>query len=98
MSRLAEPLLAERERTQEMEIVLRWALASSFRDDALVLFREARSPSEAENAVERLHRPPTQQSHLDRYLEEERRGSASGPDTLVVSHLFFQAWGRKPEV
>jgi hypothetical protein len=85
VSRLAEPLLAERERTQQMEIVLGWAHISSYRDDAVVLFREARSPSEAQNAVERLHRPPTQQAHLDRYLEEERGGSPTGSDTLVVS-------------
>ena len=84
VSRLADPLLAERERTRQMESVLVWALASPYRHDALVLYREARSPNEAQNAVERRHRPPTQQSHLDRYLAEER-GAPSGTDSLVVS-------------
>jgi hypothetical protein len=85
VSRLAEPLLAERERTQQLEAVLRWALASDFRQDAIVLYREARSPNEAQNAVERQHRPPTQQAHLDRYLASVRKGSLSGTDSLVVS-------------
>lgn len=85
VSRLAQPLLAEQERTHQMETVLRWALGSEYRSDTIVLFRAARSPSEAENAVERVHRPPTQQAHLDRYLEEERKDGATGSDTLVVS-------------
>src|SRR5262249_17825379 len=51
VSRLAEPLLAERERTRQMETVLQWALVSDYREDPIRLYREARSPNEAQNAV-----------------------------------------------
>ena len=85
VARLAEPLLAERERTVQMERVLEWALASEYRNDTIRLYREARSPNEAQNAVERVHRPPTQQAHLDRYLAEARKGPLSRTDTLLVS-------------
>jgi hypothetical protein len=30
-------------------------------------------------------------------LKADLRRHIDDPDTLIVSHLFFQAWGRKPE-
>jgi hypothetical protein len=85
LTRLAEPLIAERERTHQLEYVLDWALLSSRREDPVVLYREARSPSEAANAIDRIHRPPTQQAHLDRYLAEMRPGAGTGSSRLLVT-------------
>ena len=84
VSRLADPLLAERERTFQMEAALRWVLQSPYRTHPLALYREARSPNEAQNAVERRHRPPTQQAHLGPYLRE-KRGEPAGSDSLYIS-------------
>jgi len=84
VSRLADPLLAERERTFQMEAALGWVLQSPYRSNPLALYREARSPNEAQNAVERRHRPPTQQAHLGPYLRE-KRGEPRGSDSLFVS-------------
>lgn len=82
---LYRPLAAERERTYQLEDVIDWALLSDRRENPLVLYREARSPSEAANAVERIHRPPTQQAHLDRYMAERRHGPGTGSSRLLVT-------------
>lgn len=82
---LYRPLAAERERTYQLEDVIDWALLSDRRENPLVLYREARSPSEAQNAVERYHRPPTQQAHLDRYMAERRPGPGTGSSRLLVT-------------
>lgn len=79
------PLAAERERTYQLEGVIEWAMLSDRREDPLLLYREARSPSEAVNAVDRSHRPPTQQAHLDRYLAERRPGLGTASSRLLVT-------------
>ena len=82
---LYRPLAAERERTYQLEGVIDWALLSDRRENPIVLYREARSPSEASNAIERTHRPPTQQAHLDRYMAERRPGPGTGSSRLLVT-------------
>jgi len=72
-------------RTYQLERVIEWVLASDRREDPLLLYREARSPSEAANAIERSHRPPTQQGHLDRYMAERRPGPGTGSSRLLVT-------------
>ena len=50
----------------------------------------------AENLSERILADGlVERSELDR-LKQELRHDLDDPNTLVISHLFLQAWGRKP--
>lgn len=68
VSRLVNPLLAEKEKTFQMENIIKWMMASDFRENRLILCEDARQPVMATNAVNRRHRPPTSQFYLDVYF------------------------------
>ena len=84
VSRAARPLMAEREKTRQLEAIIDWMLASEYRHAALVLERNANPAEVVRAAVDRRWRPPTYQDYLDAYLAT-RRGHASGQPTLVVT-------------
>ena len=84
-SALARPLLAERERTVQLETLVDRVLRSPWRDRPIRLYRAANPPVGAENAVDRIHRPPTQDLFLQDYVRHRRGHDASPGDTLWVT-------------
>jgi hypothetical protein len=84
VSRLAQPLLAEHEKTKQLELVIDWMLQSEYRHRYLAIETPA-NPVDAENgAVKRRTRPPTYQRYLDAYVTSQK-GEPGGPPTLVVT-------------
>ena len=84
VSRAARPLMAEREKTAQLEAVIDWMLASEYRDWSLVLERSANPADDRGDAVDRRWRPPTYQSYLDAYLAS-RQAVVADPSALVVT-------------
>jgi hypothetical protein len=84
VSRAARPLMAEREKTAQLEAVIDWMLASEYRGWSLVLERSANPADDRGDAVNRRWRPPTYQSYLDAYLAS-RQAVGANPSTLVVT-------------
>ena len=80
----ARPLMAEREKTKQLETIIDWMLASEYRHASLVLERNANPAEVGRAAVERRWRPPTYQDYLDAYLAT-RRGDGTGRPTLLVT-------------
>jgi hypothetical protein len=72
VSRLAQPLIAEREKTFQMEEIVNWLVASEYASYQPVLVRDADNPIDASDAVDRTFRPPTNQWNLDMYVEALR--------------------------
>lgn len=84
ISKLANPLLAEKEKTFELRNIAEWMLASRYRDYNVVFSQEAGWPSRTQNALNRQHRPPTEAWTFRVYLDSKRnRPSCAG--TLVVT-------------
>ena len=84
LSRFSQPLLAEGERTRQMEVLTGRLMQSSWRNDPARFLHSATSPIEAD-AVDRRFRPPTEDAHLKTWLDWKRGGPASGADTLVLT-------------
>jgi hypothetical protein len=85
ISNLVRPLLAEKEKTYQMEEVIRWAVSSDYKDYRLVLCQPAGSPSVTTNAVERTSRAPTRQDYLDKYVNSLWKSSyPAGTGQLFV--------------
>jgi hypothetical protein len=81
VSRLANPLLAEKEKTFQMEEIIRWMISSDFKEYRLVLCEDAENPATAANAIDRKHRPPTSQKYLGAYIDSlrmQRRNNNAG--------------------
>jgi hypothetical protein len=85
VSTIAHPVLAESERTHQMEELLRQFLASPWRDRPVLLENGAPSPTEAEGALDRQHRPPTQQICLDAFLLKRRGPPRAGAPPVILS-------------
>jgi hypothetical protein len=68
VSNIVNPILAEKEKTNQLEIIISWYQHSNFSSRRLQLFDSAENPSVASNAINRKHRPPTSQKYLDAYL------------------------------
>lgn len=84
LSGLVNPLMAEREKSLQLESVLGWMSNSDYRDCSLVL---KRSPG-FENMWDRKTRPPTMQMYLDEYLSSQQSvgiANHSCDKNLVVS-------------
>ena len=82
-SRLAQPLLAEREKTYQLRSVLEWLDSSDTRAQRLRLCQAAAWPIRGSNAADRTHRPPTDEIHLDDYMRFVRLPQP-GPGDLYV--------------
>ncbi len=87
LSSLAQPLLAEREKTWQMHKILQWYETASERKFPLLLHAEALPPRLSGNAIERRSRPPTQQAYLDEYLSAHN--SLVKPDALGMLKITF---------
>ncbi len=83
VARAAAPLLAEGERTRQLETIADSLLASPWRSEPVRFVRSARSPAEADG-LDRRFRPPTEDHHLRTWLDWKRGGPATGRDTLLL--------------
>jgi hypothetical protein len=82
LSRVAAPLLAEGERTRQLEVLVDRVMQSDWRASAAKFVRPAQSPAEAD-ALDRRFRPPTDDHHLATWLDWRRGGPPTAADTLV---------------
>ncbi len=85
VSKLAQPLIAEREKTWQLESVINWMLASPYRDWNLRLDGNTENPiGDETTAINRRNRPPAYQHYIDLYLAAQR-GSVFEPGSLIVT-------------
>lgn len=84
LSRLARPLLAEGERTRQLEVLADRLLGSSWKAEPVRFATETANPVQTD-AVDRRFRPPTERTHLTTWLDWKRGGPATGRDTLVLA-------------
>lgn len=95
ISELANPIPAEREKTFQLENVIRWKMESSYyREYELVLCQPAKNPAASPNAIasamERKHRAPTYQECLDAYIASIRM-----PRHEESSHRLLACFGNE---
>jgi len=86
ISEAANPILAEREKTHQLEDIISWWEASGYRGYRLVLSQPAASPVESTNVVfNRVNRAPTGQGYLDEYTSSlgPQGGEAALGELLV---------------
>jgi hypothetical protein len=81
LSRLASPLLAEGERTRQFEMLVDRLMASHWRDSPARFVSEARNPASAD-AIDRRFRAPTNDHHLETWLDWKRGRPPITGDTL----------------
>ena len=84
VSKLARPLLAEGERTRQLEVLAGRLMGSVWKTEP-VRFATATGDPVKVNAVDRRVRPPTEDAHLKTWLDWKRGEPASGRDTLVLA-------------
>jgi hypothetical protein len=86
VSRIARPLLAEQEKTFQMEQIVRWLLASDYATYEPVFVRGVSNPKDASDSIDRTFRPPTDQEYLSKYARALRGPSAPPPsaDRIVL--------------
>jgi hypothetical protein len=69
ITELATPVLAEREKTFQLESIISWWEGSEYTGYRLVLCQSADNPVASSNVVNRRHRAPTSQVYLDQYAD-----------------------------
>jgi hypothetical protein len=84
LSSLARPLLAEGERTRQVEVLAARLMDSKWKAEPVRFATDYTMPVSAD-AVDRRHRPPTERAHLTTWLDWKRGGPATGRDTLVMA-------------
>jgi hypothetical protein len=84
VGRLAQPLLAEGERTRQVEVLAARLMDSPWKADPVRFATDYTMPVNAD-AVDRRHRPPTERAQLATWLDWKRGGPATGRDTLVMA-------------
>jgi hypothetical protein len=67
ITELVNPITAEREKTFQLECIIRWWQASDYAQYRLVLCQSADNPVASTNVVNRQNRAPTSQVYLDQY-------------------------------
>ncbi|MGA5463068.1 hypothetical protein [Mycobacterium sp. NPDC050041] len=85
ISRLSAPLVAEQQKTFQMEEIVRWLVASGYDDYDLRFVGQRDNPTDSANAVDRVHRPPTNEGDLARYVQALRGPGA--PQPMPGRHL-----------
>lgn len=85
VSRLALPVLAERERTHQSERLLRELLDSPWRRHPVRLAEDAATPAASGGAIERGQRPPTNQVCLDAFLLHARGTPDSSAAPVILT-------------
>lgn len=79
ITRLVNPLLAEREKTFQLESAIRWWEESAYDQYRLVLCKSAASPKLSTNVANRRDKAPTSQIYLDRYTSSLASPHAENP-------------------
>ncbi len=79
LSRFTTPILAERERTEQLVTIIDWWKSSPYAGQPIGLAQEAVNPVDMKDVGERRFRPPTSKSYLARYLTY-RFGKNAGGD------------------
>jgi hypothetical protein len=73
ISKLSKPILAEKEKTFQLEAIIEWMMASPYAADELTLGQTHGTPLEAgDEAIDRTHRPPTSYFYLKKYISWRR--------------------------
>lgn len=90
VTRVARPLLAERERTYQLESILAWLHNSDYCRDEIAFSENAGSPVDSvESAITRTNRPPAALGDVQAFwktvLQCHRTGSFDEPGTAVVT-------------
>jgi hypothetical protein len=83
---LAQPLIAEQEKTFQMEQIARWLASSEYSGYEPRFVRAVRNPKDASDSVDRTFRPPTTDEDLAMYMRALRGSSAPPPakDKIVL--------------
>lgn len=89
VSKLANPLLAEREKSTQLEQIASWVLSSEYKDYSVKFGQGASDPSKSGNAIDRRYRPPARQEHFAAYMDYKR-----GP--VTISRNLLVAFGNEP--
>ncbi|WP_141562741.1 hypothetical protein [Mycobacterium neglectum] len=90
VSRIAQPLIAEREKTFQMEEIVQWHLSSQYADYPLIFVRDASNPTDASDTIDRTFRPPTNQKDLFTY---ERGMGDHGPAIVPAGKHLVVGFG-----
>jgi hypothetical protein len=86
LSRFARPILAEREKTFQLEEIVEWWRTSDYHRSRLTLFRDpVEAPSASVELGTRQFRPPTYQIYLDAYSGLKDAASPDVRRKLVVT-------------
>lgn len=83
ISRIAHPVLAEREKTAQLEEITQWLIRSPYVQYEPVFIRASANPREASDAIDRTFRTPTNQEYLSKYMRVMRPGDAA-PGRIVL--------------
>jgi hypothetical protein len=83
ISKLLNPVQAEQEKTQQLETIIKWYQNSTFPPKKLTLFDAAENPSSSSNAIDRKHRPPTNQQYLDVFMQNSSPLAISNDPSLL---------------
>jgi hypothetical protein len=90
LSRLSRPLLAEQEKTFQMEHIVQWLLSSEYATYEPVFVRGVSNPKDASDSIDRTFRPPTNQEYLSKYTRALRGPSAPAPSS---DHIVLVGFG-----
>jgi hypothetical protein len=92
IAKALNPILAEQEKTHQLESIMAWKKsASAYATYRLQLYDESKTPSASGNAVDRQHRPPTQQRYLTRYYD-----AVQPTPSAVIRPALQVTFGGKP--
>jgi hypothetical protein len=83
LSKLSNPVLAEKEKTFQLENIMNWMLHSEFGDYYVMFTSPATIPRFATDAVHRKHRPPTQEEYINEFMSYKRHGNVLGEKLIA---------------
>jgi len=79
LSKLSMPMLAEREKTEQLKSILEWWQTSSFAHTPIVLAQKAPNPVDAKDVADRIFRPPTSPESLALYIADQWKQASVDP-------------------
>lgn len=105
LSRLTQPLLAEKEKTFQLEDIVKWRDNSSYSQYGLTFFNQTNGLISSKYSLKRQNRPPTNQTDLNEFFKLEqyirplpKDNSQTllvtfGNETLANYHLIYSVKG-----
>lgn len=79
LSKISMPMLAEREKTEQLKSILEWWQTSSFADTPIVLAQKAPNPVDVKDVADRTFRPPTSPEYFALYIADQLKPSSIDP-------------------